>query len=49
MPDDRTISVVIVDDHALLREGTRQILERAGGFTLVGEAAEGEEAMALVG
>lgn len=42
------ISVVIVDDHALLREGTRQILERAGGFTLVGEAADGGEAMALV-
>lgn len=46
--DDRTISVVIVDDHAVLREGTRQILERAGGFTLVGEAAEGETAVGLV-
>lgn len=48
MEDDQTISVVIVDDHALLREGTRQILERAGGFRLVGEAAEGESALALV-
>lgn len=48
MEDDQTISVVIVDDHALLREGTRQILERAGGFQLVGEAAEGESALALV-
>jgi len=46
--DDRTISVVIVDDHAVLREGTRQIHERAGGFTLVGEAAEGETAVGLV-
>jgi DNA-binding NarL/FixJ family response regulator len=48
MEDDQTISVVIVDDHALLREGTRQILERAGGFTLVGEADSGEPAVALV-
>lgn len=45
---EHPISVVIVDDHALLREGTRQILERAGGFSLVGEAAEGETAVALV-
>lgn len=42
------ISVVIVDDHTLLREGTRQILERAGGFSVVGEAADGEQAVALV-
>ncbi len=48
MEDDQTISVVIVDDHALLREGTRQILERAGGFALVGEADSGEPAVALV-
>ena len=48
MEDDQTISVVIVDDHALLREGTRQILERAGGFSLVGEADSGEPAVALV-
>ena len=48
MSDDQTISVVIVDDHALLREGTRQILERAGGFWLVGEADSGEPAIALV-
>lgn len=42
------LSVVIVDDHALLREGTRQILERVGGFTVVGEAADGDGALALV-
>lgn len=42
------ISVVIVDDHDLLRAGTRQILERAGGFTVVGESSEGEHAVAMV-
>jgi DNA-binding NarL/FixJ family response regulator len=46
--DGRVLSVVIVDDHALLREGTRQILERAGGFAVVGEAADGDGALALV-
>jgi DNA-binding NarL/FixJ family response regulator len=42
------VRVVIVDDHALLREGTRQILERAGGFDVVGEAGDGDEAVAVV-
>lgn len=42
------ISVVIVDDHALLREGTRQILERAGGFEIVGEADDGDKVEELV-
>jgi DNA-binding NarL/FixJ family response regulator len=48
MADGETISVVIVDDHALLREGTRQILERAGGFEVLGEAADGESAVPLI-
>lgn len=42
------IRVVICDDHSLLREGTRQILERAGGFEVVAEAADGNEAVAAV-
>ncbi|MDA8379805.1 MAG: response regulator transcription factor [Actinomycetota bacterium] len=41
-------TVVIVDDHGLLRAGTRQILEEAGGFQVVGEAADGEAGLALV-
>jgi DNA-binding NarL/FixJ family response regulator len=44
----RVISVVIVDDHALLREGTRQILERAGDLAVAGEAGDGEQALAVV-
>ena len=42
------IRVVIADDHALVREGTRQILEDQPGLTVVGEAQDGEEAVALV-
>lgn len=40
--------VVIADDHAVLRAGTRQILEQAEGIEVVGEGADGDEALALV-
>lgn len=37
--------VFIVDDHAMFREGLRQIIERDPGFTVCGDAAEAEEAL----
>ena len=37
--------MVVADDHALLRAGTRQILESAGGIRVVAEAADGDEAL----
>jgi len=43
------IRVLIADDHALVREGTREILERAGDIEVVGEAADGAEAVELAG
>lgn len=42
------IRTVIVDDHELLRKGTRGILEGATGFVVVGEAADAESACAVV-
>jgi DNA-binding NarL/FixJ family response regulator len=42
------IRVVIADDHALMREGTRQILEDQPRLEVVGEAEDGEQAVALV-
>lgn len=39
--------IVIADDHALAREGLRAMLDRSGRFDVVGEAASGEEALAL--
>ena len=45
---DVTYRTVIVDDHELLRAGTRQILEDATGFTVVGEAADAESAREVV-
>jgi len=41
------IKILIADDHAVVREGTRQILEQEPDFEVVGEASDGEEAVAL--
>lgn len=41
------IRVLIADDHAILREGTRQLLEREDDLEVVGEASDGEEAVRL--
>jgi DNA-binding NarL/FixJ family response regulator len=41
------ISVLLVDDHAIVREGTRELLEREPDITVVGEASNGEEALKL--
>jgi DNA-binding NarL/FixJ family response regulator len=40
--------VLIVDDHALAREGLRGILARADDLEVVAEASSGEEALTLV-
>lgn len=41
------ISVLLVDDHSLVRRGFRRILEDEIGITVVGEAADGAEAVKL--
>jgi DNA-binding NarL/FixJ family response regulator len=41
------IRILIADDHTLVREGTRQRLEREEDFEVVGEAGDGEEAVRL--
>jgi NarL family two-component system response regulator LiaR len=43
------IKVLIADDHAVVREGTRQILEQEADMDVVAEAADGEEAVKLAG
>lgn len=42
-----TVRVVLVDDHELVRTGFRTILESEPGIEVVGEAADGAEAIAL--
>ncbi len=41
-------SIVLADDHALVRTGIKAILEQHGGFKVVAEAADGLEAIAMV-
>jgi DNA-binding NarL/FixJ family response regulator len=43
------IRVLIVDDHAVVREGLRTFLSLQDGVEVVGEAQDGEQAVALVG
>jgi DNA-binding NarL/FixJ family response regulator len=42
-----TIGVVIADDQALVRGGFRVLVETAAGMTVLGEAGDGTEAVAL--
>ncbi|MCL4465733.1 MAG: response regulator transcription factor [Chloroflexi bacterium] len=41
------IRVLVADDHALIREGTRATLQGAGGIEVVGSAGDGETALSL--
>lgn len=43
-----SITVVIADDHPVFRKGLRQVLEAEGSFDIVGQASDGERALALV-
>lgn len=42
------IRVMLADDHTLVRAGIRRILETTAGLIVVGEAADGREAIDLV-
>ena len=43
----KKICVLLADDHLVVRRGLRSILERQSGIEVVGEAANGSEAVAL--
>ena len=43
------ISVLLVDDHSLVRRGFRRMLEDEEGLRVVGEASDGQEAVEAVG
>lgn len=42
---DQTIRVLVVDDHDIVREGLRAMLESKGGIEVIGEAGDGEQAI----
>ena len=37
--------VLLVDDHEIMRDGLREVLQRSGAFDVVGEAGDGETAV----
>jgi DNA-binding NarL/FixJ family response regulator len=44
---EKKITVLLVDDHALVRRGFRRMLEDEADMNVVGEAGDGEEAVKL--
>ena len=45
---DNPITILLVDDHAIVRQGVRAFLEAHAEFTVVGEADSGSAALKLV-
>ena len=43
----KPIRVLVADDHMIVRTGIRHVLESEPGFEVVGEAANGTEALSL--
>jgi two-component system, NarL family, response regulator LiaR len=43
------IRIVLAEDHVLVREGTRRILEQQADFDVVGETGDGQEVLQLIG
>jgi DNA-binding NarL/FixJ family response regulator len=44
----KSISVVLADDHTLVRAGIRALLEKLPGLTVTGEASDGREVLDLI-
>jgi DNA-binding NarL/FixJ family response regulator len=44
----RTTSIVLADDHAMFREGTRRLLDEEPDLSVVGEAENGQAAVGVV-
>ena len=45
---ERSVRILVVDDHWVVRQGLRMFLGDQPGFAVAGEAADGEEAVRLV-
>lgn len=48
VPNSEMISIVLVDDHAIVRQGLRTYLELQSDIEVVGEASDGNEALEVV-
>ncbi|NHP15760.1 response regulator transcription factor [Rhodococcus sp. IC4_135] len=47
-PVQSSVRIILVDDHAILRQGLRSVLERESDLEIVGEASSLAEALAVV-
>jgi DNA-binding NarL/FixJ family response regulator len=45
---DRQLTILLADDHTIVRQGLAKVLEGEPGFLVIGEARDGREAVALV-
>ena len=45
---EKTCKIILVDDHSLFRNGLRGLLAAHPGYEVVGEAASGEEFLAML-
>lgn len=44
----RKVKVMIADDHSMIREGLKQLLELEGNFEVIAEANDGEECLQII-
>ncbi len=47
MENGEKIGILLAEDHVIVREGTRELLQREADMEVVGEASDGEEAVEL--
>ena len=47
MAPTKQTTVMLVDDHEIMRDGLREVLERSGDFEVVGEAGDGDTAVTI--
>ena len=47
MAKNRQIRVMLVDDHEIMRDGLREVLQRAGEYKVVGQAEDGAAAVRI--
>ncbi len=48
MDKNQPCRIILADDHTLFRNGLRTLLENTEGFSVVGEASDGEELLAML-
>jgi DNA-binding NarL/FixJ family response regulator len=53
LPDNRLMTgvptkIIIVDDHPLVRQGMRKLIEKEGDLSVIHEAGSGDEALRLI-